>query len=75
MKDALIVGKIGSFLSRETDLNAIALVTTAVFLALVAMYAPGGDVKWWGIGLFILIWLPMAHFGYRYYDELTVEKR
>ena len=70
------VGRIEAFSSLEEPLlNALSIATTAVFLGLVAYFAPGGDIKWWGIAAFIAIWLPLAHFGYGFYDQLTVDKR
>jgi hypothetical protein len=59
----------------EKSLNLIAFAATLIVLGLVAAFAPGGVYKWWGIVAFVLVWMPLAHYGYGFYDELTVEKR
>jgi hypothetical protein len=56
-------------------LNLTAFISTVVVVALVAAFAPGGMVKWCLLAAFVLVWLPLAHFGYGFYDDLTVEKR
>ena len=75
LKESPRVGKIGAISSLEERLNLVSLITAAVAVSLVAVFAPGAEIKWWGIAFFVLVWLPMAHFGYGFYDALTVEKR
>lgn len=75
LNEALLMGKIEAFSSLEQSLNLIAFTVSLVILGLVAAFAPGGMIKWWAMAAFVLVWMPLAHYGYGFYDELTVEKR